>query len=522
MPSPLFRPWRSVWLPRILTAIALLAGLPLYLRMPLWCDLTLYDMAARNILEGGVHYRDVFDTNLPGFVWALACIRAVFGFGAFALHCADLAIVLGVVVLIDQLAKRGGATPATRWWAIAAAALIYPFATEMTHCQRDVWMALPCLAAVTIRLRRMKPNPPTPFPAREGGTSDSPSRFRGGVGEGCLWGLAVWIKPHVVLMAAGVWLFTAWRLAGTSAKPWRAVAADLLGNIVGGLVVGIAGIVLLVATGTWPEFWHVISVWGPEYAALGRDELQDRVKHELHWFPPWSLWLLPTLPLALLSMIDAIPWVRRPEDRDSQPGPVGTWLPEWLWDREADAGARFARATLAVLWLIWAFQAFYVQREFVYAHLTETLLMFGLWASHRWAMPASVIVWLLLVGVLWLIADANPTFHSRLMTVAEHDGRSRDGDPDQERYLVRHPIFDMNRMQFWSECWCPNLPDHERYVLWDRIKRIQEHEASPGWEELEEVAAFLRSRGVKDDELIAWHDSPHAIYLTMHLRPGLR
>ena len=87
MPSTLLRPWRSVWLPRIITAALLVAGIPLFLRMPLWCDLTLYDLAARNLLEGGRHYVDVFDTNLPGFVWVLAGIRAVLGFSSFALRC---------------------------------------------------------------------------------------------------------------------------------------------------------------------------------------------------------------------------------------------------------------------------------------------------------------------------------------------------------------------------------------------------------------------------------------------------
>src|SRR5262245_45292102 len=154
MPCPAFRPWRSVRLPQAVTAVALAVGLPLFLRMPLWCDLTLYDLAARNLLDGGVHYRDVFDTNLPGFVWLLACIRGVIGFGAFPLRCVDLVIVAGVVLLIDRLAKRGGATPAARWWTIVGVALLYPFAVEMAHCQRDTWMALPILVAVLLRLRR--------------------------------------------------------------------------------------------------------------------------------------------------------------------------------------------------------------------------------------------------------------------------------------------------------------------------------------------------------------------------------
>src|SRR5262249_31959989 len=59
------------------------------------------------------------------------------------------------------------------------------------------------------------------------------------------------------------------------------------------------------------EFWEVISVWGPEYAYLARKELWEhkmRWDQELHWFPPWSLWLVLTVPLAGLSGFDAPPW----------------------------------------------------------------------------------------------------------------------------------------------------------------------------------------------------------------------
>ncbi|HEY1190874.1 MAG TPA: hypothetical protein VGE74_24800, partial [Gemmata sp.] len=61
--------WRSARLGWALAAAVLVAAVPLFLAMPPWCDVTLYQMAARNVLQGGVHYRDIFDTNLPGFVW---------------------------------------------------------------------------------------------------------------------------------------------------------------------------------------------------------------------------------------------------------------------------------------------------------------------------------------------------------------------------------------------------------------------------------------------------------------------
>ncbi len=510
MPVFLICPWRSVWLPRIITAVVLLAGLPLYLRMPLWCDLTLYDVAARNLLQGGTHYRDVFDTNLPGFVWILAGIRSVVGYGAFALRCVDLAIVTGIVLLIDHLAKRGGATLATRWWAIVGVSLLYPFAVEMAHCQRDTWMALPILGAVLLRLKRI------------GNESEFKETFWRSSLEGVLWASAVWIKPHVVLIAAPVWLMTAWRLAGYSPRPWRALTADLLGNLVGGLVIGAMGVVALVCSGTWPDFWEVVTVWAPEYAELGRRERGDRMGQELHWFPPWSLWLVPTLPLTLLSIIDAVPWVGRSAAVSTRPGPIGRVLPWWLWDRDAGPDARFVRGTIATMWLVWALQSFYIQRGFMYVHMAETLIMFGLWAAHRWAMPFVVVVYLTIMGVTWVIADSYPDLNAALMSVADHDGINACDDPDQEHYFVRHPSADMNRMRNWPDCWRLPQSDHERYVLWDKIKRIQDHEASPNWVELEQVAAFLKEKNVTDYQLIAWHDSPHVLYLTMGIRPGLR
>ena len=40
---------------------------------------SLYMMAARNLLQDRVHYRDLFDTNMPGFVWVTTAIYSVFG-----------------------------------------------------------------------------------------------------------------------------------------------------------------------------------------------------------------------------------------------------------------------------------------------------------------------------------------------------------------------------------------------------------------------------------------------------------
>lgn len=516
MPSP----WRSAWLPAAATVIALIAGLPLYLRSPLWCDVTLYDLAARNLLAGGIHYRDLFDTNLPGFVWLMTAIRWLFGPSAIVVRIADLVIVCGIVAILDRLAKWGGATRATRWWALAGIAFLYPCAVEMVHAQRDTWMTLPALAAVALRLRRTFATAGTgAFAASD--DADAPGRcFWQAALEGLLWGAAVWLKPHIVLMAAGVWLLSARRLVSDRPRPWLFLGADLAGNVAGGLLVGGCGVAWLVASGTWPYFWDVMTVWNAEYTRLARLEFPIREEQELAWFPPWSLWLVPTVPLALLSIIDAAPWASRRACDHFGPGPIGRLLPGWLWDRQSGVDARFVRGVLGGLYLVWAAQAFLIQRGFMYAHLPETLLMIGLWAAHRWAMPAIPLAWMAATSALWLIADANSSFREDMLAVAFDKHVS--ADPGEERYFVRHAMADRGRMACWPICWRFDLTAREQFALWDNLRRIREHEASIGWEDLADVADYLRSQGVKDHEVIAWNDSTHAVYLLLDVKPGIR
>jgi hypothetical protein len=546
MAVPFCVPWRSVWVPRVFTAVALAVGLPLFLQSPPWCDITLYQMAARNLLNGGVHYRDLFDTNLPGFVWAMTALSAVFGPSAVAVRATDLVVVLGVVLLIDRLAKWGGASLAARWWAFAGAALFYPFTVEMSHAQRDTWMALPGLAAVVLRVRRgmgrpeaEPPRPVTAAPLPNATATRSP--FWRSFYEGLLWGAGVWMKPHLALIAAAAWVLAARRLAGENRRPWRAAGADALGNLLGGLAAGAPGVVWLVASGAWNPFLDVFLNWNTGYMRNVRGEIDDRLELELHWFPPWSLGLLLTVPLALLSVLDAAPWSsRRAAVAPPRPGPVGYRLPGVLWDKRADGDARFVRGTFAGLYLVWVAQALFLQRGYMYAHVPETLLMFGLWAMHRWAWVPVVVLWVGVTSGLWAAADLSPALKRGLdrATAGLADAlipadKYQDlGDPPtvqlaherlaRERFLPRHPLTDWERVRLWPECWRLNAPAAERYALRDRLRLHPPHEASIGWAELAEVADFLRARGVKDGELIAWFDSPHAVYLILDLEPGFR
>lgn len=490
MPEQNRMPWRSVRLPQLLTLVALAVGLPLFLRSPPWCDITLYQLAARNLLHGGVHYRDLFDTNLPGYVWIVTGVYWLFGPSALALRVLDLTIVAGIVALGDRFAKWGGAAPAARWWAVAAAALFYPFTTEDAHAQRDVWMLLPALAAVALRVRRASEQPVRPF--------------RASLIEGALWGAALWIKPHVAPVALAVWVLTAARVSGTAERFGRAVRFDLLGNVCGGALVGAAGVAWLVLSGAWGPFLDVMLVWNPLYMKLAGTELAGRFGFQLFWFPPWSLGFVLAVPLAVASVLDAAPFARRCE---AEVGPVGKRLPARLWDATADSRKRFARGALGALYLAWAAQALFVQREFHYVHVPETLLMFALFAAHGWGLVALGALHLLVCGALWLVAGA------ALECVPE---------TPRERWLPRHPLADPAQLRPWPDCWRLAAPDADRFALWDRLRRHSPHEAVIGWEELNEVAQFLRAKGVGDGEVVGWFDSPHAVYLLLDVRPGFR
>jgi hypothetical protein len=40
--------------------------------------------------------------------------------------------------------------------------------------------------------------------------------------------------------------------------------------------------------------------------------------------------------------------------------------------------------------------------------------------------------------------------------------------------------------------------------------------------EIGAVADYLRTQDVRDGELITWHDSPHDLYLSLSIKPGIR
>jgi hypothetical protein len=447
-------------------------GVPLFIRMPLWCDTNLYDVAANAVATGGVHYRDVFDTNLHGFVWLLVLIRSVVGPGSESLQLVDLGIVAGIVALLVRFSGFGGATSAGRAWLVAGVAAFYLFLPESCHTQRDVWMMLPVSAAVLLRFRRV--------------CSGATARqvFASGACEGAFWGAAFWIKPHVFPVAVAAWLITAIPFARRS-RPH--LIADLCGAVVGGVLVGGLGVAWLVLTGTWDPFMDVFTNWNTAYLKGVYWQLPRRLREELSILPPWSLGAVVAVPLALRTvLVEAV----RSRKVVSEPESL-------------------ARSLLAATYLAWLATTLFLQKQFLYVHVPEIVLMLAVFATNRWP-GAFVLLAVQAVTGLGLLAlggfEGPPSWHSR--TVKENAAY---------RHVVAfHPSFDLARDRWWPQCFRGGSPEMRNGLAFYT-------DAYPGtdWVELEPVAAYLEGK-VRDGTLICWHDSPCALYRRLDVKPSFR
>jgi hypothetical protein len=303
------------WPAALALGVLLAANLPGFLRTPLDCDPILFDLFVRDAGRGRVLYRDMLENNTPAMIWLHAGVRAALGWSSEALRAADVLVVGAGLWLLAGWFHRG--RPDRTLLAAGVLAAVYLSTTEWCHCQRDAWVLLPVLAAMRLRRDRRRP-----------------------VLEGAQWAVAVWLKPHVVLVAAAVWL-ASWRLD-------RRAVRDLPGLVLGGLVVTAGGIGAMVATGVWEPYLRHLTTWAGEYPGAdlygpyGRGlMLLGRAVMNL----PWSGLYLLALPAAAVAAFD--------RDRPD-------------------------RSLLAAALVAWAAQAFLLQHVFDYVHLPAALLAVAL------------------------------------------------------------------------------------------------------------------------------------------------
>ncbi|HUG91593.1 MAG TPA: hypothetical protein VML55_12200 [Planctomycetaceae bacterium] len=327
--------------------VLLLSSAPLHVAMPLASDAVLYDLQAQTVLAGGVLYRDVFETNLPGIVWLHVAVRSLVGWSSEALRLVDLTIFGGLVWLVTRLLRRCEVSPAARATAAFALFACYLSVSEWCHCQRDTWMLLPALAALGVRLRQAE--------RLAGRRSSSRAIFAWSLVEGLLWAAAFWIKPFVAIPALACFVVSAWR-----AGRLRSTAFDASGLICGGLAAGAAGILWLHGTGAWPFFLDTFLHWNPDYVAGGRSRWTlDRLYGMGYRLFPWILIHAAAVPLATFMLMRAIRGERAPA---SVPG-----------NRDPHAPRR-PPAILSAFYLGWLAQTLALQQPFDYIQIPPILL----------------------------------------------------------------------------------------------------------------------------------------------------
>jgi hypothetical protein len=395
-PAPLAQPGTgtasgrlSLRLAWVALLLLLLAGLPLFLCMPLYADVTARDVVARSLLRGGVHYRDVFDNHLPGMTWLRLGIRRLLGWRSEAIRLVDFLAVAAAVGLLVFRLRPLGLTRAARVWAAVVLFGFYLATPEVCHGQPDMWMLVPALAALSLRggqLAALLDTRPSP---------------RGvavrAVAEGFCWGMAVWIKPFVFIPGLACWLVTAVQARRAPARAGGVLLADAAGLLAGGLLAGGPGLAWLWWSGSWPSFWETLLGWNADYYHAATNGPARRTAFLLRQFPPWGWVHVAAVPLAVWALWRAV----------ARPAPA------------AGAGQE---ALLAGFYLGWLAQANYLQYGFLY-HLAPAVLLGLAVVAGRLGRPGrSPPAWLLLAGFLaWAAA--------------------------------RHPLGDFGRTALWGRCW---------------------------------------------------------------------
>jgi hypothetical protein len=441
-------------------AVCLVVLVPLFLRMAVWGDCTLFDLAARKILADGYFVRDMFAHGPPGMAWFQTGVRAVVGWSTPALRATDLVLFAGTAWLLARGTQPPGLPRATSLWLAVVLFLSYTAATEWGHCQPDSWMLLLALGALALRQRQLRALLDPVVPGRV--------LARNAVLEGVLWGLAFLIKPFVAFAALPCLLLTTAVTLRDCGKPGRGarIAWDAAGVLAGGLLVGAAAVGVLLATGDWPAFLTaMLSDWNQDYyqssPGLGRRVIDAFSK----WLWPWTTLHAVAVPLALFLLVRG--WRRA--------------------TRDGAAGADAARLPLlAAFYLGWFLQANFIQRQFEYHVLSALLLawavVLGWVASWRPRLPLAAAV---AAAVVWLAAY--------------------------------HPLMQPQRLSLWAACWSAEDPDR----LKDRLS--SNHTVGrTTWQDLRGVMRYLQQHHAGDREVTCWHFSAIPLYTELRLEPSTR
>ena len=455
-------PWKTI-LPATVLVVFLGIGVPLFLASPIWIDVIFYDLCARTLLKGGMLYRDTFDTNLFGMVWTHVAVRSIVGWSPEAIRSVDLLVVAGIIWFLASWLRALDFSRGSRLWLALILFACYFAMSEWSHCQRDVWMLLPALAAMRLRRSHVCKvlSPPS-----------ASYRFSHACAEGILWALAMGIKPMAVVPALCCWLLSVHLIWSASRNRFWLIVVDLLGLILGASAVGGIAAFWLWQSGSTPYLWQIMRQWNPEYLVFS-----------LSWavrLVAWPLWVEANMPWPLVHIVAV---------------PVSVWaiIRSVIRRRDLDKSlmADTSWLLLVGLYLGWAAQVILLQAPHEYVQVPLLLLALAICAivlgprirTHRTAR------WVCVVFLAFVVA--------------------------------RHPMLRWDRLSLWPRC----VAGIHSVELKDRLAITSDSWGRTGhvdWQDLKRVEAYLCSQHVGNGELTCFHDCTFPLYLEMNLTPTTR
>ena len=457
--------------------ILMAVQLPLFVQQTLTPDTVLYDLQAQRLLNGGVLYRDIVEPNLPGIVWVHAAVRSIIGWSSQALLLFDLMMVTTIGFLLARLVvsnpRRNQEQKTTFAFTFAGVMTFYLSTSEWCHCQRDTWMLLPCLIAVTIRFRALE----AVFITRTAITRDAISRnsrrlIISGLLEGICWAAGFWLKPIVAVPALAVLLMSL--RASPGFKAW---SLQTLFVVIGGLLIGVAGIAWMMYDGCWPYFWDQLTHWNSDYFQAGRSRwtLERFVAHAGR-FQPW-IWLHSVAIGIILCQLVSYRRGRSGERNDDV--------------RRADV----AGDLLCSLYIGWIFQAFFLQQLFDYIHVAGLIL--------AWA--------ICLRAAIGATENSSPS----------HSDGKRLAFPVLIAFLgiavLLSPLNRMSRLRFWPDCARACFGSTLSSEARDQLAQFP----FPRWVELQPMLDYLRRQG-GDTWVLPYNGNLIHLYPELRMSPATR
>lgn len=471
----------AIGLPIFLLMALLATTLPLFVSLAPWSDVTYFDICARNVMRGGVAYRDLLGNNFPGMVWIHIAVRSMLGWGSVTIRLVDLAVLaLMIWQLIRWIAADGSSGARQAWLALALTAF-YLSTSEFCHGQRDVWMMVPALAALHLRRRMTHPAPADARPHR--------MLLLSGL-EGVFWASACWIKPQALIVAVACWLASAALAARRRPGVLGSLAVQAAGTLSGAVLALVSGVALLAVSGSWPYFVDAFTRVSPDYFHA-TDALPVHAVRRLRRFIaflPWSLLGVAAVPIAL-AVLSRFLVAGGSRAAGPQPGdpPSGPGASAGLVAGLVPVGDPCGLVLLSAFFLSWYAQAGGLQ------HVHEYVVV-----------PLILTAGTLILGHPW---NSTRPFLSDAMLAAF-----------VAQALWSHPLLQPARLALWARCLEQGSTPALRNAL--DVNRVALQQ--PDWESLHLVGRWLLDQRLAPDDLTCHVSTTIPLYLQVGLDPATR